>query len=101
MESCMKPIAKAMTLACCAVTIMTAAQAASDKSAPLSVEGQRAIVPTMNGFVILASDTGATGGASIPPTPSKIIRIGADVLLDARLFMRPSPSIEENSHARR
>ncbi|NLS25042.1 hypothetical protein S2M10_00050 [Sphingomonas sp. S2M10] len=90
----MKPITKAMTLTCCALVGTTSVQAASDESAPLNVKGQRTIVPTMSGFVIRAA-------GSVPPTPSKIIRIGADMHLDARLFLRPALSTEESSHARR
>ena len=97
----MTPIANAMTLACCALVVTTSTQAGADGSAPLNVERQRTIVPTMSGFVIRASGAGGAGSASVPPTPSKIIRIGADMHLDARLFLRPALSTEESSHARR
>ena len=101
MESCMKPIAKAIALACCAVVTMTAAKAAPGGNASPRVEGPRDIVPTGSGFVIRASIPEHGDDTSNRSAPPKTIRIGTGVHLDARLLLRPASSIKENSHARR
>lgn len=85
----MKPIAKAMTVAWSAAALITAASATAGARkagvTPPPGTGQRqSIAAEADGFVIRIAAPAPVVGKALPPP--KLIPIGADIHLDARIL---------------
>jgi hypothetical protein len=97
----MKPIAKAMAAALSTAACMAGADAAlaHGKLRPAAVpaaQQRQAVIPSADGFVIQASVPAreSIGGVSVMPAPvltpaSTVIRVGANIGLDAALLASP------------
>jgi len=87
----MKPIAKAMTVAWSAAALITATSATAGarkaRATPPPITGQRqSITADAEGFVIRVAMPGAMDSKAPPPAQPRLIPIGADMHLDARIL---------------
>jgi len=85
----MKPIAKAMTVAWSAAALITAASATAGArkagvTPPPSTGQRQTIAAEAEGFVIRVATPASMDGKA--PPPPQLIRIGADMHLDARIL---------------
>jgi hypothetical protein len=99
----MKPIAKAMAAVLLATACMAGADAAGAHGKPRpsavpAVEQRQAVIPSADGFVIQASVPAreSIGGVSVTLAPvltpaSTVIRVGANIGLDAALLANAVP----------
>lgn len=105
MESCMKPIAKAMMSVLGVLVATTTACAAPGERLRRAeimpeVERQRTIAATTNGFVIRTAGSIPAGNGAAPVTALEHIPVGSGTHFDARLLSRPASPIQEIPNAR-